>query len=188
MLPTLETKCLILQPLELADAEQVQPLFAQWEVVKFLNSKVPWPFPADGAYGYYRDLALPAMERGEEWHWTLRRKASPTVIIGAIGLFRDAEIHRGFWLGIPWQGQGLMTEAAYAVTDFWFEVLGFPVLRTAKAVENTGSRRISEKMGMRVVETKESEYVSGTHLTEIWEITSDEWRQLRATTSPDKSP
>ena len=179
MLPTLETERLILRPLELADAEQVQPLFAQWEVVKFLNSKVPWPFPADGAYRYYRDIALPAMERGEEWHWTLRLKTGPAVVIGAIGLFR-VDIHRGFWLGIPWHGQGLMTEAAFAVTDFWFEVLGFPALRTAKAVENTGSRRISEKIGRRVVEMKESEYVSGSLPTEVWEITADERRQQRA--------
>jgi ribosomal-protein-alanine N-acetyltransferase len=178
MLPTLETERLILQPLELADAEQVQPLFAQWDVVKFLNSKVPWPFPSDGVYRYYRDVALPAMERGDEWHWTLRLKASPSEVIGAIGLFR-VDVHRGFWLGLPWHGQGLMTEAAFAVTGFWFDELDMPVLRTAKAVENTSSRRISARMGMRVVETKESEYVSGTYLTEVWEITAEEWNRMR---------
>jgi ribosomal-protein-alanine N-acetyltransferase len=179
MVPTLETERLILQPLELGDAEQVQPLFARWEVVKFLNNKVPWPFPEDGVAMYYREVALPAVERAEQWHWTLRLRAEPATIIGAIGLTRDAEIHRGFWLGMPWQGRGLMTEAASAVTAFWFEVLEFPVLRTAKAVGNVGSRRISEKMGMRVVETKESEYVSGWLPTEVWEITADEWRTIR---------
>ncbi len=53
--------------------------------------------------------------------------------------------NRGFWLAPEWQGWGLMTEAVIAANDFWFDVLGFPVLRTGKAVANAGSRRISEK-------------------------------------------
>jgi RimJ/RimL family protein N-acetyltransferase len=72
-----------------------------------------------------------------------------------------------------------MTEAVIAVTDYWFEVLGFPVLRVPKAVENVGSRRISEKTGMRVVEVKEREYVSGRLQTEVWEVTAEEWRAWR---------
>jgi [ribosomal protein S5]-alanine N-acetyltransferase len=180
MMSTLETERLILRPLELADAEQIQELFAQWEIVRMLNARVPWPFPEDGALRNIRDVALPAVERGEAWDWTLRLKEEPERIIGRIGLY-ERENNRGFWMGLPWQGRGLMTEAVIAVTDYWFEVLGFPVLRAPKAVENAGSRRISEKMGMRVVETKDSEYVSGSLLTEVWEITADEWRAWRET-------
>jgi [ribosomal protein S5]-alanine N-acetyltransferase len=180
MMSTLETERLILRPLELADAEQIQELFVQWEIVRMLNARVPWPFPEDGALRNIRDVALPAVERGEAWDWTLRLKEEPERIIGRIGLY-VRENNRGFWMGLPWQGRGLMTEAVIAVTDYWFEVLGFPVLRAPKAVENAGSRRISEKMGMRVVETKDSEYVSGSLLTEVWEITADEWRAWRET-------
>jgi [ribosomal protein S5]-alanine N-acetyltransferase len=180
MMSILETERLILRPLELGDAEQIQELFAQWEIVRMLNARVPWPFPEDGALRNIRDVALPAVERGEAWDWTLRLKEEPERIIGRIGLY-VRENNRGFWMGLPWQGRGLMTEAVIAVTDYWFEVLGFPVLRAPKAVENAGSRRISEKMGMRVVETKDSEYVSGSLLTEVWEITADEWRAWRET-------
>jgi RimJ/RimL family protein N-acetyltransferase len=177
----LETKRLLLEPLTLADAAEVQPLFAQWEVVRFLNDKVPWPFPEDGVAAYYRDVALPAMERGTEWHWTLRLKPDAGRVIGAIGLMRnEKETNRGFWLAPAWHGQGLMTEAAVAVNDFWFGELAMPVLRAAKAVENTASRRISETMGMRVVERGMKGYVSGLHATEMWEITAEEWRAWRA--------
>jgi RimJ/RimL family protein N-acetyltransferase len=69
-----------------------------------------------------------------------------------------------------------MSEACNAATDYWFETLGFPLLRVPKAAANTASRRISEKQGMRLVETKESEYVSGRLVTEVWEITAEEWR------------
>jgi len=69
-----------------------------------------------------------------------------------------------------------LTEACDAVTDFWFEVLKFPVLRVPKAITNLASRRISEKQGMRVVERMERDYVSGRLPSELWEITAEEWR------------
>ncbi|HWW98732.1 MAG TPA: GNAT family N-acetyltransferase, partial [Edaphobacter sp.] len=73
----LHTRRLLLRPLQLADASETQRLFPHWEIVKHLNAIVPWPYPADGALTFYRDAALPAIERGDEWHWTLRLKESP---------------------------------------------------------------------------------------------------------------
>jgi ribosomal-protein-alanine N-acetyltransferase len=68
-----------------------------------------------------------------------------------------------------------MTEASEAVTGFWFNTLKMPVLRVLKAVPNIGSRRISEKQGMRLVRIEERDFVSGRYLAEIWEITAEEW-------------
>ena len=185
MITVLETPRLFLRPLELADAAEVQILFPHWEIVRYMSAIVPWPYPPDGALTWYRDHAIPAMERGEEWHWTLRLKASPDDLIGAISL-KNAENHnRGFWLGLPWQGQGLMTEACEAVTDYWFDALKFPVLRVPKAFANVASRRISEKTGMRIVGTEEHEYVSGVLVQEIWEITAEEWRARRKQRMPN---
>jgi [ribosomal protein S5]-alanine N-acetyltransferase len=176
----LQTKRLLLQPLQLADAEQAQRLFPHWEMVKYLGNQIPWPYPADGALAYYRDVALPAMERGQQWHWTLRLRPSPEELIGSIGLIsKEGHATRGFWLGLPWQGQGLMTEAAIAVNDYCFDILGFSVLRVPKALGNISSRRVSEKTGMRVIATEERDYVSGRLLSEIWEITAEEWREKR---------
>jgi len=179
MFPGLETPRLELRPLELADAAQTQLLFPHWEVVRYLAKRVPWPYPPDGALTYYRDFALPAMARGDEWHWSLRLKSCREQLIGCIGLIRGDAINRGFWMGMPWQGQGLMTEAVEAVTDYWFNELGFSELRAPKAVGNASSRRISEKTGMRVVAVTEHEYVGGRFPTEIWGITADEWRARR---------
>lgn len=83
--------------------------------------------------------------------------------------------NRGFWIAPPWQRQGLMSEACEAVTDYWFDVLKFPVLRVPKAIANAGSRRLSEKQGMRIIGTEEREFISGRLPAEIWEITADEW-------------
>ena len=175
----LETPRLVLRPLELADAEPVQRLFPHWEIVRYLANIVPWPYPADGALTYYRDVALPAMARGEEWHWSLRLKTNPRQLIGCVSLMKG-ENNRGFWMGLPWQGRGLMTEAVDSVTDYWFNTLGFPVLRVPKAIVNTASRRISEKNGMRVIATEERDYVGGRFASEIWEIAAEEWRIHRS--------
>jgi ribosomal-protein-alanine N-acetyltransferase len=179
MVVRLETPRLELRPLELADAEQAQALFPKWEIVRLLANHVPWPYPNDGALAHYRDAALPAMARGEEWHWSLRLKGDPPQLIGSISLKTTENNNRGFWLGLPWQRQGLMSEAVDVVTDYWFDQLGFPLMRVPKAVVNTASRRISEKNGMRVVGVEERDYVGGRFLTEIWETTSDEWRTHR---------
>jgi RimJ/RimL family protein N-acetyltransferase len=175
MTPPLETRRLLLRPLELADAEQTQILFPHWEIVRHLADVVPWPYPPDGAFCFYRDVAFPAVERGVAWHWSLRLKTNPDQLIGSIGLIKGERTNRGFWIGQQWQGQGLMSEACDAVTDYWFNVLNFPVLRVTKAIVNTASRRISERQGMRVTATEESGYVSGRLPSESWEITADEW-------------
>jgi RimJ/RimL family protein N-acetyltransferase len=73
-----------------------------------------------------------------------------------------------------------MSEACEVVTAYWFETLGFPLLRVPKAAMNVASRRISKKQGMRVVATEERDYVSGRLLTEVWEITAEEWRARKA--------
>ena len=176
-IPEITTPRLILRPLELADADAVQAVFPQWEIVQFLNRHVPWPYPADGALTFLRDTALPAMQSGTAWHWSIRPKSEPGQLIGVISLMDKADENRGFWIDPVWQGRGLMTEACSAVTDYWFETLERPVLRVPKAAANLPSRRISESSGMRVIKSVDLDYVSGRLPSEIWEITREEWRQ-----------
>lgn len=175
--PTLYTERLILRPLELADANAIQQQFPHWEVVRYLNAFVPWPYPADGALTYLRDIALPAIARGEEWHWSIRLKSAPEQLIGNVSLMDHQDNNRGFWLTPHWQGQGLMTEASAAVTEYWFQTLGRPLMRVPKATPNIGSRKLSERSGMRLIRSDEDNFVSGRFQRDIWEITREEWLQ-----------
>lgn len=181
MVPEGQTARLLLRPLALADTAQIQEIFPHWEVVRYLRNTVPWPYPPGGARYYIEEVALPAVARGQEWHWTLRLKTDPGSIIGCIGLTNAEGHNRGFWLGLPWHGQGLMSEAAAWTCDFWFETLGFSLLRVPKAAANLASRRISLKHGMRLVSTGEQDYVSGRLSSELWEITAEEWRAWKTT-------
>jgi [ribosomal protein S5]-alanine N-acetyltransferase len=188
MTPEGRTARLLLRPLALEDTAQIQEIFPHWEVVRYLRNTVPWPYPPDGARHYIEEVALSAVARGEEWHWTLRLLADPDRIIGCIALMNAEGHNRGFWLGLEWQGQGLMSEACTWVNHFWFETLGFASLRVGKARDNAASRRISEKHGMRLVSTGEQDYVSGRLPSETWEITAEEWRAWKARGEKLRSP
>jgi len=175
-IPVLETRRLILRPVTLGDVDAVQASFPRWEIVRYLEHVVPWPYPDDGALTYIRDIVLAGMHQGVAWHWTIRRKDAPEQLIGVISLRDKGDDNRGFWLDPAWQGQGLMAEASDAATDFWFETLDRPVLRVFKAAANVRSRRVSERVGMRLVDVVERDFVAGRMPAELWEITQAEWR------------
>ena len=105
-------------------------------------------------------------------------------MIGLMSLFKGDWDNRKFLLGLPWQGHGLMSEACVWANNFWFDNLGFPILRVAKAISNIPSRRISVKHGMRAVTVVERDYVSGAFQAEVWELTADEWWAWRAQCKP----
>jgi ribosomal-protein-alanine N-acetyltransferase len=144
--PTLTTTRLVLRPIILSDAVAVQQLFPVWEIVRYLQAGVPWPFPLDGAVDHIQ-REIEAVARGEKNVWAITLKSAPSDLIGSINL-RAApagEDNRGFWLALPWQRQGLMTEAAEAVTSYAFEVLGWRQLYVSNAELNVASRKIKGK-------------------------------------------
>ena len=63
-LPRLHTPRLLLRPLQLEDAEAIQRIFPQWEIVRYMAANIPWPYPEEGARQFVQDIALPAMAKG----------------------------------------------------------------------------------------------------------------------------
>ncbi len=181
--PTLETARLWLKPITFADAPAIQRRFDQWEVVRFLDAAVPWPYPADGAMTHLTDyLAEPA--RPGRFGWGLWLKHGPDELIGRIDLWavdseRDAagqwRDQRGFWLDPAFAGRGLMTEAADRVTDFAFRDLGWPRLILSNAAPNIGSGRIKQKQGARLIARETKAFVSGDFEREVWLLEAEDW-------------
>jgi len=177
--PTLTTERLLLKPLEKTDAEQIQKRYPRWEIVRYMVASVPWPYPENGAEYYVNNVALPDIEKGIAWFWTIRWHDDPDQLIGLICLYDEEDNNRGFWLAPEWQGQGLMREASIAATDYWFNTLNRPLLRAPKAAINDRSQRISVSSGMRLVKTEKKAYVCGELDSELWEITREEWNALK---------
>ncbi|WP_277962530.1 GNAT family N-acetyltransferase [Pseudomonas sp. RIT-To-2] len=183
--PTLHTHRLLLTPLHLTDAPAIQQLFPHWEVVRYLDSRVPWPYPQEGGLVYVRDVALPAMAAGREWHWMIRTRAHPERCIGSISLYDQPGNNRGFWLAPQFQGNGYMREACKVVNAYWFDTLARPVMQVPKAVANHASRKVSQHEGMRMIEVRDGHFVSGPMQVEVWEMTRSAWLAARVDAWPD---
>jgi RimJ/RimL family protein N-acetyltransferase len=64
----------------------------------------------------------------------------------------DPEV--GWGLDPGWWGRGLATEAGAACVRWAFDVLGYPRLVSICTQENLASRRVMEKLGFRLLDTK----------------------------------
>lgn len=176
---SLETKRLLLKELTFDHVDDYTEGFVNYEVIRHMNSRVPWPYPAGGVKTFFETVIFP--EQGKTlWAWGIFEKHTPLKLIGSISLRRSNVDNRGFWLAQPYWGKGYMTEAADAVTDYAFEVLGFDVLRFTNAKGNLRSRRIKEKRGARLVRVTSLKSVDPLYTaSEHWELTKKEWANNR---------
>jgi RimJ/RimL family protein N-acetyltransferase len=180
--PVLETQRLILRPPRESDTPVVQRRFPQWEIVRYLNDKVPWPYPKDGAAEAMARM-LAAQARGEKSVWSIVPKDGPDELIGLIELWADDGVRRsqrGFWLDPEFWGRGLMTEAAARVTDYALVELGWPHLWLANAEANKASHRVKEKQGATIVDRTPCRYVYGEGVRITWLLTREAWLAHRA--------
>ena len=81
---------------------------------------------------------------------------SDDVIVGTIGAYdyQDGRIEVGFSVVKGWRGRGLATEALKKVLEYLTGNEGIPCVTAWCAAENTGSQRVLEKTGMRLVNTE----------------------------------
>lgn len=179
--PVLETDRLVLRPLRQEDRPAIQRRFPQWEVVRYLAARVPWPYPTDDAARHVAEC-LEQMARREKCYWAIFLKGGPADLIGRIDLWPDDGVsrdQRGFWLDPEFAGRGLMTEAAERVTEFAFVDLGWPHLWLSNAEANGASGRIKEKQGARLIDREPSRYVSGEGTRMVWLLTREDWLARR---------
>ena len=179
--PNLETNRLLLAPLSLDDAPDIQHHFPHWEVVQHLSTKVPWPYPEDGALTFLRDSVLPGMEDGSQLSWGIRLKTCPDEVVGILSYNRlsDGIDSRGFWLAKHLQGHGYMTEVVTCFQDFLFFELGVDSIYVGNAKGNRRSRRVKEKTGARFLDEIEMEHLDGQTVAERWIVTREAWAALR---------
>lgn len=179
--PVLETKRLILRPLRITDAESYAHYLNDWEIIRYLGKGVPWPYTVELAKEFI--AGQPDNSTCLLWGITVKDRGEHSdEVIGAIELYLNQDdSHRGFWLGKTFHNNGLMTEAAEAITDYWFNDLGRSVLRLRNATQNPASTRIKQKSCAKFVGIVEKQYMDPAfNQAEIWEITADEWRAFRS--------
>ncbi|MGG0656415.1 GNAT family N-acetyltransferase [Rummeliibacillus pycnus] len=83
----------------------------------------------------------------------------------------------GYWLGSEYQGNGIMTRAVHALTDFAFKQLFMNKVEIRAAVENKKSRSIPERLKYTQEGTLRSNEWLYDHYVDhaVYGILADEW-------------
>ena len=143
--PTLETPRLRLRPYSAADIAELLPLVGTREVAA-TTLRIAHPYTEQDARAF---LSL-AQEPDKMWlAITLRTDGRQ---IGGIGLRLEPQHHHGelgYWLGVPYWGQGYATEAAREMLRYGFEDLSLHRIFATHFKHNPASGRILKKLGMR---------------------------------------
>jgi ribosomal-protein-alanine N-acetyltransferase len=149
LLPTLQTPRLLLRPLAITDAAAIVRLAGAREVAAY-TLRIPHPYTDSDAEKFIAAAARHA-ESGQSVVFAIEVQES-SHFIGAIGLeiqptHRHAEL--GYWIGVPYWGNGYATEAASAALRFGFETLQLHRIFAMHFLENAASGRVLRKIGMR---------------------------------------
>ena len=147
--PTIETDKLILRPFAISDAPEVQRLAGD-EAIASTTINIPHPYE-DGAAEAWISKHAERYASGDmcEFAITLRDNGA---LIGAIMLAveqRHSRAELGYWIGVPYWGNGYCTEAARAMLEFGFNTLGLNRIHAVHFARNPASGRVLQKIGLR---------------------------------------
>lgn len=145
----LKTNRLILRPLCRDDIPQFLPLIGAREIAA-TTLRIPHPYTLEDAVKFleYSDSVWQKQE-GARFGIFLREDER---LCGGIGLAAHLEHNRaelGYWIGLPFWGNGYCTEAAREVLRFGFENLRLHRIDSGHFANNAASGRILRKLGMK---------------------------------------
>lgn len=148
-IPTLETERLLLRPLRATDSADMYEYARDAEVTRYLL----WNPHADVGYTRrYLEYLSGRYRLGVCYEWAIVHRESGRMI-GTCGFVSIDTVHNraelGYVLNPKYRGTGLAPEAARRVIAFGFDVLHLNRIESRYMVENTSSRRVMEKIGMR---------------------------------------
>jgi RimJ/RimL family protein N-acetyltransferase len=142
ILTVIETERLVLRAPCPNDAEALAHLINDRRIAEN-TARIPYPYSGEDAEQF---IAAVNRQDGEVAFLITLDDA----LIGGCGVAQsDSGPELGYWVGVPFWGQGFATEAARAVIDHTFGRLGHEVLEAGARVSNPASRRVLEKCGFQ---------------------------------------
>ncbi|NGM51287.1 GNAT family N-acetyltransferase [Caulobacter sp. 602-2] len=106
--PVIETRRLALRAPDMSDAPRIASLGADYAIPK-MTTRMPWP------YGQADAEEFVARVQAQDWsrNATFAIELEDAGVIGVLGFFpnEDGRLEVGYWIGRPFWGRGLATEA-----------------------------------------------------------------------------
>jgi [ribosomal protein S5]-alanine N-acetyltransferase len=147
--PTLTTERLILRPFVLEDASTVQRLAGD-RAVADTTERIPHPYE-DGMAEAWIATHAPQFRERKECTFAIVLKDDQQVI-GGVSLTLTMAHSRGelgYWVGREFWNRGYCTEAARAIVEYGFSVLGLNRIQARHLTRNPASGCVMAKLGMQ---------------------------------------
>jgi RimJ/RimL family protein N-acetyltransferase len=185
-LPTLVTPRLTLRAYLPSDAEAVSRMAGAREVATH-TATIPHPYPVEEAHAW-------VTARAQMWHdgaaanWAIVHQDHG--LIGGVGLVLEFEHERaelGYWIGVPFWGQGFASEAAAAVLQCGFTRLSLARIYAVHQGSNPASGKVLRKLGMTLEGRSRSHVVKWDRREDLvlYGILAAEWRTTRKAAPED---
>lgn len=178
----LETERLMLRRWEETDAEDLYRYASNPEVGPIAGWAVHTSVDDS------REMIRSVLSKPETYAVVLKQTGQP---VGSIGVMigkasnmgiPDTEGEIGYWIGVPYWGQGLIPEAVREIQRYCFEELNLVRLWCGYFDGNERSKRVQEKCGLRYDHTSQNVpcALEGVLRTEhVSCLTKEEWLESR---------
>ncbi|MCR4615528.1 MAG: GNAT family N-acetyltransferase [Clostridiales bacterium] len=175
---TLKTERLILRPWKGSDAESL------YEYAKDPAVGPAAGWPPHTSVESSREIIKTALSEPEIFAICLK---SDNKAIGSIGLISPVRAHTevapdemeiGFWIGVPFWGQGLVPEAVRRLQKYAFEKLDCSALWCGYYDGNEKSKRVQEKCGYQYHHTEQNKprpLMGDTATEHFTMLTKEQW-------------
>jgi len=178
----LETERLILRPWVESDAKELY----QYAKDPAVGPIAGWPVHT--SIENSRQIIHDVLSAPETYAVVLKETGLP---IGSIGIITPQMSHTdimpdereiGYWIGVPYWGQGLIPEAVRELQRRCFEDLGCSALWCGYYDGNIKSKRVQEKCGFTYHHTEEDkpcDLMGDIRTEHFTRLTKEEWRTLK---------
>lgn len=145
----LQTERLTLRLHAPADIPALMPLIGAREVAA-TTLRIPHPYTESDAADFIA-ATQGDLSSGNGLRLAIVLRESDT-LCGGVGLRIEPDHRRaelGYWIGVPYWGNGYATEAASAMVKYGFKTLGLHRVFAGHFANNSASARVLRKIGMR---------------------------------------
>lgn len=164
--PVIRSERLTLDAITPADTDAVLQFCLDPELQRY--TRVPVPYSRADAEFFTGPYAVEAEHGTSVRLWAIRIDDS---FAGTVELRIDASgsaAELGYWVGAPFRGRGVMTEALGLVAECAFDDLGLATLRWDAVAGNRASGRVAQRTGFTFLGTRHSHIAIRDELHDAW--------------------
>lgn len=173
MIPRLHSDRLILRPYRRADAGNVQKL-AGHKIIAEMTANIPHPY-LDGMAEHWISKHESWFENREAIILAIEL-ASSGEHIGTISItqIKESSGNLGYWIGVPYWGNGYCTEAARLLVQYVFAKFGLELIYARHLPENPASGKVMINNGF----SYSKDVSEDDRVLKHYELAKNQWQQI----------